>query len=485
MSSLLTLYGKIRVVISKLKFIISPDPVRDGPNSFTSFMLIRKLIFTAAFALVAVPQFIAQNRSDEPIPAMPKLLSQREQVDVREQWLMKRLGSLLLPMMKRHGIEMWIVVNEEFHSDPVTEHIVPPIPIVGRRDLFIFIDQGQRIERIAMVRYDEERLKNHYRLLMPARDKFGEELKKLVDQRNPKTIALNIGGSRGQQSGLTYDGYKFLADTLGPDNEKKFVSASKFLTEYFDTRLAEEYPHYEKAVLATDVITRRAFSNEVITPGKTTVGDVRFWMMQQVNNLGLGIWFQPDLRIQRQLTQTGNTGQFLSTAKEADVIERGDVIHVDFGLIYMGLSTDWQKHAYVLKPGEKDAPAGLKAALKNTNRLQDIMFGFARAGMTGAEVYDATMAECKKENIEAMIYSHPIGAHGHGLGASIDFRRGIGGDAERLRLGSYTSIELNTSTPVAEWGGQKVTIMAEDDAVMTPDGFKFIRPRQTEFYLIK
>lgn len=416
---------------------------------------------------------------------MPKLLSQREQADVREQWLKKRLGSLLLPMMKRHGIEMWIVVNEEFHTDPVTPHITPPIPIVGRRDLFVFIDMGERIERIAVVRYAEERLKNHYQMLLPARDKFNETIKKLVDDRNPKTIALNIGGSRGQQSGLTFDGYKFLAEALGPDNEKKFVSAANLLTEFFDTRLPEELEHYRTAVLATDVITRRAFSNEVIKPGKTTAGDVRWWMMQQLNNLGVDTWFQPDLRIQRRSVATGTTSQFLSTANESDIIQPGDLIHVDFGLNYMGLSTDWQKHAYVLKPGETDAPAGLKAALKNTNRLQDIIFSIARPGMTGSQVYEAAMAECKKQNITCQIYSHPIGTHGHGLGPSIDFRGNIGGGANKILFGSYESIELNTSTDVPEWNNQKVTVMAEDDAHMTDTGYKFFRPRQTEVYLIK
>lgn len=427
----------------------------------------------------------AQNRSGEPIPAMPKLLSQRDQMAVREAWLKKRLGSLLLPMMKRHGVEMWIVVNEEFNSDPVTPHITPPIPIVGRRDIFIFIDRGERIERIAMVRYDEERLRDHYRFVMPARDKFGEELKKIVDERNPKTIALNIGGSRGQQSGLSYDSYKFLSESLGTENEKKFVSAADLLIEFFDTRLPEELEHYRNAVLATDVITRRAFTNEVIKPGKTTVGDVRWWMLQQVNDLGLTVWFQPDLRIQRRQTSTGLTGQFLSTAKESEVIQPGDLLHVDFGLDYMGLSTDWQKHAYVLKPGESDAPAGLKAALLNTNRLHDALFTIARPGMTGTEVYEKTMAEMKRQNIEAMIYSHPIGTHGHGLGPSIDFRGNIGGGANKIIPGSYMSIELNTSMLVPEWNNQKVTIMAEDDAVMTEKGYQFIRPRQTEFYLIK
>ncbi len=448
-------------------------------------MFKASLILLLLIVVVQTSLVVAQNRPNDPIPEMPKLLSQREQMDVRERWLMARLGSRLLPMMKRHGVEMWIVVNEEFNTDPVTPHVTPPIPIVGRRDLFIFIDQGERIERIAMVRYDEERLKNHYKLVMPARDKFGEELRKIVDGRKPKSIALNIGGSRGQQSGLSHDSYKFLAETLGAENEKKFVSAADLLVEFFDTRLPDELEHYRNAVLATDVITRRAFSNEVITPGKTTVGDIRWWMIEQVNKLGLTIWFQPDIRIQRQRAATETTGPFLSTAGEAEVIQRGDLIHVDFGLDYMGLSTDWQKHAYILKEGETAAPAGLSAALKNTNRLQDIMFSFARPGMTGTEVYEKTMAEVKRQGIEAMIYSHPIGTHGHGLGPSIDFRGNIGGGGNKIILGSYMSIELNTSTPVAEWGGQKVTMMAEDDAVMTEKGYEFIRPRQTELYVIK
>ena len=419
------------------------------------------------------------------IPAMPKLLSQREQADLRDKWLMKRLGSLLLPMMKRHGIEMWIVVNEEFHNDPVTTYITPMVPIVGRRDVFIFIDRGERIERIAVVRYAEERVKKHYAMMLPARDKFGEAIKKIVDERNPRTIALNIGGTRGQQSGLTYDGYKFLAEALGPENEKKFVSAANFLTEFLDTRIPEELEQYSNAVLATDVITRRAFSNEVVSPGKTTVGDVRWWMLQQLNDLGVDTWFQPDLRIQRQAVETGTTSQFLSTADEKEVLMPGDLLHVDFGLNYMGLSTDWQKHAYILKPGEKDAPAGLKAALKNTNKLQDALFSFARAGMTGTEVYEKTMAEMKLQGIEAMIYSHPLGTQGHGLGPSIDFRGAVGGGGNKILPGSYMSIELNTSSVVPEWAGQKVTMMAEDDAVMTPEGYRFIRPRQTELYLIK
>lgn len=446
---------------------------------------MKKPAFLFFIFLLTANILFAQNKSNEPIPAMPKLLSLREQSEVRQAWLKKRFDTLLLPMMRKHNVSMWIVTNEEFHSDAVTESIVPPVPMVGRRDFFIFHDNGQTLERFAVVRYEEEQLKKFYTLISPARDKTAETIRKIVEERKPKTIALNMGYGRGQTDGITFDAYKFLAETLGKDYEARFVSAGNLITEYLDTRLPEEAEHYRAAVLVTDILTRRAFSNEVITPGKTTVGDVRWWFLQQLNNLGLTTWFQPDLRVQRMKKANSNSQQFLSVADESMVLKRGDVIHIDCGLIYMGLSTDWQKMGYILPEGEGDAPAGLKNALKNTNALQDAIFKFARVGMTGAEVYDAAMAEMKRQNIEAMIYSHPLGAQGHALGASIDFRRALGASPERIRPGSYMSIELNTSTAVPEWNNEKVTIMAEDDAFMTDKGYEFFRPRQTEFYLIR
>ena len=420
--------------------------------------------------------------------ALPKLLSVREQQRVRESWLKKRLDTMLLPMMRQNKIDMWIVTNEEFHADPVTAYIAPPLPYVGRREFFVFADRGgDKLDRIAIVRYGEEHLGFFFELLNPPGREIGPTLRRIVEERNPKTIALNIGGMRGATDGLTHEAYKFLADAVGPDYASRFVSAAPLIVEYMDTRLPEELEHYRTAVELTDILTQRAFSNEVITPGKTTAGDVRWWFLQQVNNLGLDVWFQPDLRIQRHNKEPGKTQQFLSVTSESEVIQPGDVIHVDCGVNYMGLSTDWQKMGYVLRPGEKDVPEGLKKALTNTNRLQDALFTHIKPGAKGFEVYDATMADMKKLGIEAMIYSHSVGNQGHALGASIDFRRPTTGNSLEppFREGSYTSIELNTSTPVPEWDGQKVTIMMEDDAYLTREGMKWFRPRQTAFYLIR
>ena len=427
----------------------------------------------------------SQTRSHEPLP---KLLPVREQQSVRESWLKKRLDTMLLPMMRQQKIEMWIVANEEFHADPITAYIAPPLPYVGRRDFFIFADRGgDKLDRLALVRYPEEHLKYFFEILNPPGRDIAATLRRVVAERNPRTIALNMGGTRGATTGLTQDAYKFLSETLGQDYSSRFVSAAPLIVEYMDTRLPEELEHYRTAVTLTDLLTQRAFSNEVITPGKTTVGDVRWWFLQQINNFGLDTWFQPDLRVQRHNQETGKTQQFLSVAEESMVIQRGDVIHIDCGLNYLGLSTDWQKMGYVLREGEKDAPEGLKNALANTNKLQDALFTHIKPGAKGYEVYDATMADMKKMGIEAMIYSHSVGTQGHALGASVDFRRPSAGAPSEppFREGSYTSIELNSSTAVPEWGGQKVTIMMEDDAYLTKDGMKWFRPRQTAFYLIK
>ena len=438
--------------------------------------------------LIAILLLSGWSSYAQPQRELPKLLSVREQQMLRESWLKKRLDTMLLPMMRQQKIDMWIVVNEEFHPDPVTEYIAPPLPYVGRRDFFIFADRGgDKLDRIALVRYEEEHLKSFFEVVSPPGRDIGSRLLNIVKERNPKAIALNMGGTRGATNGLTHDSYKFLADTLGADYSSRFVSAAPLIVEYMDTRIPEELETYRTAVALTDVLTQRAFSNEVITPGKTTVGDVRFWFLQQLNNFGLGTWFQADMRIQRQNQETGKTQQFLEVAEESAVIQRGDVIHIDCGLNYMGLSTDWQKMGYVLKAGEKDAPEGLKKALTNTNKLQDALFTHIKPGAKGFEVYDATMADMKNAGIEAMIYSHSVGNQGHALGASVDFRRPTNGAPSEppFREGSYTSIELNTSTPVAEWGGQKVTIMMEDDAYLTKDGMKWFRPRQTAFYLIR
>jgi len=460
------------------------------------------LIFAAAGAVFVFmgTRTAGFSRQVSESETLPQLLSRAQQIEVREGWLVQR-HEMILPLLRRHEVGMWIIVNEEFHNDPLTEFVAPPRPYCGNRDLFVFIDAGQAgLKKFAVTGYSEETVERFFEV--PAPGVGAKALREWFDRFQPKTIALGIGGRRGVTRSLTHDSYKYLADQLGPEAEKRFVSAAALIEDYLDTRIPEEFEPYAALVRVTEILARRALSNEVITPGRTTVGDVRRWLFSRSGALDLSPWFQPDLRIQRQSAGSEATSRgFLPVAEEATVIERGDVIQLDFGLTYMGLNSDWQKMLYVLGEGETDAPAGLKQALANTNALQDALARISRPDKSVSEVAEETMAEMKAKGITAMIYSHPLGNQGHALGASINARP-ANPEAKpnpnpaskpnpnppppkRLRLGSYLAMELNTATAVAEWGGRKVTMMGEDPVYLTEDGWKFFRPRQTALYLVK
>src|SRR5215204_7624701 len=244
-------------------------------HTTSRFLMISSLLL---ICVLCSPAY-AQSRNS--VESLPKLLSLREQQTVREGWLKKRLDTMLLPMMRQQKIDMWIVTNEEFHADPVTAYIAPAIPYVGRRDFFIFADRGgDKLDRLALVRYPEEHLKYFFEVLNPPGKDIASTLRRIVEERKPKTIALNMGGTRGATTGITQDAYKFLTETLGQDYASRFVPAAPLIVEYMDTRLPEELEHYRTAVALTDILTQRTFSNEVIKPDKTTVGDVRWWFLQ-------------------------------------------------------------------------------------------------------------------------------------------------------------------------------------------------------------
>lgn len=422
-----------------------------------------------------------------PPPAEPFPPTLSEQMAIRDGWLERRHG-LLLDQMRALGVGMWIVVNEEFHDDPLTPYVAPYRPYVGGRDLFVFVDAGERgLRKVAIVGFAEEQLSRFFE--SPSDPKPAQEvLPALVREHQPKTIAVATGGKRGVTRSLGYDTRLWLEEILGAEAAARFVPAEPLIEEYLDTRLPEEMPVYARLVEATEALARRALSGEVIAPGRTRVGDVRRFLFDESHRLGFGLWFQPDLRVQRR----GLTGEmsrgFLAVSPEERVIERGDLVHLDFGLTALGLASDWQKMAYVLREGETEAPAGLRAALARTNLLQDALVAAARPGRAAGEVYAEVMAEMEKRGVVAQVYSHALGAHGHGLGPTIDFRAARDGDAERqakrLRPGSYLAVELNTRSPLPEWEGQEVFVMEEDPAWLSDQGYVFFRPRQESFYLV-
>lgn len=412
--------------------------------------------------------------------------SERERAAIHDRIVLKKLDTVLGPAMRANQIPMWIVFTREYNVDPVFPFITPDGTYAGAGNAYVFIDSGgARPERIAIGSHQWKQGAPFFDQVIAARrEAVGVALRDLVTKHNPERIAINTAADTSAADGLTVALRDFLAGHLGPRYSSRLVSSEPLVIDYLETRLPEEEALFRESAEVTRKIWEESFSAKVIQPGKTTVGDVLWHIRQRCADHGVGTWFRPDIRVQRRGMQFNPS----RLPEDNFVLERGDVLHVDFGIVYLDFSTDYQKHFYIPREGEKDVPAGLKRALANTNKLQDILLAEMKAGRKGNEVYDAAMKKAQAAGLEPMIYSHSVGNYGHFVGAAIGSFSGASlglRETLPLRAGSYTSIELNTRTAVPEWDGQVVYIMMEDDAVLTPEGMKYFLKRQTEWFLVQ
>jgi hypothetical protein len=410
-----------------------------------------------------------------------KILPLRQRAEVRNQWLRQRLETVLPEIMRREGFEMWLVIAREYNEDPVLMSLLPePAMTARRRTILVFsLNQDGTLAKLTLDRYGYD---DYYE---PAWKPDEEEqyacLGRIVKERNPAVIGLNISDTFAFGDGLTQTEYQQLAAALGRNYMARTRSAERLCLGWLERRIQPELVVYPGIVEIGHALIAEAFSNRVIQPGITTTDDLAWWFRQKMLELGVQAWFQPGVEIQAP-------GQNYDHKEPRKLILPGDLLHCDVGFIYLGLATDHQQHAYILKPGETDAPAGLKAALADGNRLQDIHLAAMTVGRTGNEVLKIALEKARTEGITPTIYSHPLGYHGHAAGPTIglwDQQEGVPGkgDYELFDETCY-SIELNVRKEVPEWAGQEVRIALEEDAVLSGGQVCWLAGRQTQFHLI-
>jgi hypothetical protein len=415
----------------------------------------------------------------------------REQAEVQQEWLTMRLEDVLPALMREHGVDMWIVSMREYNEDPVFSSLVSATRFAARRrTIFVFFDQGAEkgVERIALGGGSQGGLYSAYRDTTREADAelWGSGqwklLRKIIEARDPRAIAVNISYTHAFSDGLSAGEWEQLNDALGPEYVSRVQRAERLALELISIRVPGMLPVYKDLMTSAHAIISTAFSNSVITPGQTHTQDVVWWMRQKAHDMGFGTWFQPSVDVQRKGGDLSNDSN--------PVIERGDVLHCDFGIVGMGLHTDTQHMGYVLRESEEDVPEGLKKALEQGNRLQDIVMETMKAGETGNEILWASLEQMKKVGINGTVYSHPIGRHGHGAGPLVglwDRQEGVPGRGDVPVIpNTWYSIELQATIPVQEWDGQEVRCALEEDAAIDSDGrISWVLSRQTSYHLVK
>jgi len=417
-----------------------------------------------------------------------KILTLRERASVENLILEERLDALVPQLMQREGIDAWVLIAREYNEDPVLKTMLPATWLnARRRTVLMFIDHGDSrgVERFAIARYavgelfpgawNPEELPDQY-----------QRIAELLTEFNPSKIALNFSDTYALADGLTYSEQRDFSAALSSELQDRIVSAENLAVGWLETRTTSEMEVYKDVMIIAHEIIAEGFTAAVIKPGETTIDDLTWWYRQRVNNLGLDTWFHTGIELMRSDVSQLTIGE---DPDNKNVFHKGDLIHIDFGISYLNLQTDTQQNAYILKDNETTAPSYLVEALNKGNELQDILTDNFKVGRSGNEILQRTREQAISAGIVPIIYTHPIGLHGHAAGTTIgmwDKQGGVPGSGDyAMNPNTAYSIELTALVDVPEWSSAPMSIKLEEDGFYDGSKFAYIQPRQTEYHIIQ
>ncbi|HET9368851.1 MAG TPA: M24 family metallopeptidase [Vicinamibacterales bacterium] len=395
----------------------------------------------------------------------------------------------LLPLMRKHQIDLWAIISRENGPDPAVE-LFGGNGITGwygHRNAYLLYDAGTAGLETTVI---GTHLSGHLKAFYGTSQSYGEEglkphLQKYVAARQPKRIAINQSRTISMADGLTAELKDYFTDAIGPALAARVVTSEPLLVDYVSVHTPEEDAVETEASIATYKILERALSNEVITPGKTTLMDVHYWITAERKRQNFEFNFPASLDIQRY-----RDGKVIAL-DDADnpVIERGDVLHVDFGVRLAGVVTDQQKMGYVLREGETAPPPGLVKAFADSVTGAEIHAAEILAGRTGIDIKTRSEAAGKAAGIDLLVYSHVQGywVHDAGTWTVFDWPERYGAHPRTPLQGSeWFSLEFRTRTAVPEWGGALVAMQREEDQITSKTGPPtYMSGPQTSLWVIK
>lgn len=397
--------------------------------------------------------------------------------------LQERLETVVPDLMQGHEIDAWVLVGREYNEDPVLRTMLPSTWLSARRrTILVFTHRGG--ERHAVARYGIEPFFPRSWEPETQPDQW-RRVAEVLRAAGPETIGVSVSPTFALADGLSQSEHASLLAALDHEQRPRIVSAEPLAIGWLETRIPAEIEDLRFACRLAHQIVGRGLSSEAITPGVTTTTDLEWWFRDAAAAQGLAVWFHPTVSVQRRsVVDRSGFAEHPATT----IIAPGDMVHVDFGIEYIGMHTDQQQLAYVLRPGEEAAPEGLVHGLRRGNLAQDLLMAEFVTGRTGNQILAATRKAAARADVDITVYTHALGMHGHAAGPTIglwDRQEGVAGAGDYpLHPNTAYSIELAATVPVPEWGGQPVRFMLEEDAWFDGGRLELFDDRQRELWLV-
>lgn len=414
-----------------------------------------------------------------------QILPVRKRAEVVNRILRKRLDTLLPQIMREYDIDMWLIICNEDNLDPLFKTMIPMDTWTPVLQMLVFFDRGEEegVERINLSRTNMHDLYD-----VPHQVKLPEPqwqwLHDIIVARDPQRIAINEAEVIWAADGLTVTLKNRLLEILPQKYIDRLVSGENLARRWLETLTEDELELYPYVVSLAHDIHREILSRKYITPGVTTIEDLKWAYLQLCTDLGLqsNVPFAM-FALARSDEMTERYGP------EDTTIRQGDFVHCDIGVYYLRLNTDHHLWAYVLREGETDVPDSFKQLMADGCRLEDILLEEMVQGRTGNEILNLALSRAREEGLmNPRIFSHNCGLLLHEPGPLIghphEQENWPGrGDVE-LNYDSAFVAEISVDGAISEWDGQVVRLPLEEQFLFTRQGAAYMDGRQTSFYLI-
>ena len=384
-----------------------------------------------------------------------------------------------IEILKEQETDIWLTFVRETSGvrDPALDLLI------GANDLtwpsaLILTRKGEKIAIIGNLEKDALQRLNVFDEILGYDTAVSELFRKTITRLNPDRIAVNTSRNNVHADGLTHAMYEFLKEYLtGTPYADRLVSAEPIINAMRGRKTLTELERIRKAVEITDEIYKKTFA--FIKVGMTEI-EIGVYMHKLTKDYGVGLAWPAE---NCPAVNSGPNSPVGHNGPTNIKIERGHIIHFDFGVKYKDYCSDIQHVAYVLREGEMEAPIEVQRGFITLRTAVEKSREAMRAGVTGNSIDTISREIITDSGYPEFNYAlgHQLGRVAHDGGALLGPLWEKYGDSpnQKLEVGQVFTIEPGLAIPGYGYLG------LEEDVVMTTKGAEYIGEPQREIILIK
>jgi Xaa-Pro aminopeptidase len=387
--------------------------------------------------------------------------------------------SQAVEILKEQDTDLWLTFVRETSGvrDPALDFIIGPNDLTWESAL-MFSSSGRRIAIVGRFEAEAvERLGVFDNVILYDTAVSGV-LRETLQKLNPRQIAVNFSDNNVHADGLTHAMYLKLQKYLnGTPYRDRLVSAEPVINALRGRKTPSEVQRIREAVLITERIFQKTF--EYIRVGMTEKQIGAYMHHLMVEN-GVGYAWPEE---SNPAVNSGPDSPVGHSGPTDIQIQPGHLLHFDFGVKYEDYCSDIQRMAYILRPGETDAPAEVKRGFETIRTAVEACRAALKPGVMGKVADAAARGTVIGAGYPEYMYGtgHQLGRVAHDGGAMLGPEWEKYGDSPRqlVEVGNVYTIEPGLAVPGYGYIG------LEEDVLVTETGAEYLAGPQTELILLK